>query len=175
MAATYNLIASQVLGSNTSSVTFSSIPQTYSDLIIKQSGRSDYASVLDNPTLQYNSDTTSTSSYIQIRGANSTVQSYKTQNNTYPNTDIGLLDAANNTASTFSSTEIYIPNYTLGSNTQSSVFSVSENNATTGYYISLQSALWRGTSAITTITFRTQYGTNFVTNSSFYLYGLKSS
>ena len=55
MAATYTPIASITLGAATSSVTFSSIPQTYTDLIVIFNGRTDGD---ENTNLQFNSDTT---------------------------------------------------------------------------------------------------------------------
>jgi hypothetical protein len=40
-------------------------------------------------------------------------------------------------------------------------------------WIYLQSGNWRSTSAVTSITLNRQYGSNFLTNSSFALYGIK--
>jgi hypothetical protein len=47
MATTYELISSTVLPSNTSSITFSSIPQIYTDLILYISARSSDPAIYD--------------------------------------------------------------------------------------------------------------------------------
>jgi hypothetical protein len=47
MANTYTLIESQVLGSSAASVTFSAIPATYTDLVLKFSSRNDDTGVTE--------------------------------------------------------------------------------------------------------------------------------
>ena len=51
------LISSQTLGSSAASVTFSSIPATYTDLVLKVSVRSDVAATADTLFMQFNSIT----------------------------------------------------------------------------------------------------------------------
>ena len=59
MADTYTLISSVTVGAGgASSMTFSSIPQTYTDLVIKVSGRNADTGG-GNARLRFNSDTTS--------------------------------------------------------------------------------------------------------------------
>lgn len=82
----------------------------------------------------------------------------------------GVVNPSSATASTFSSFEIYIPNYAGSTNKSFSVDSVTENNATTAY-TNLIAGIWNTTSAINSITISNalaQYST-------FTLYGIKNS
>ena len=56
MPATYTLIASNTLSSAAASVTFSAIPATYTDLVLRYSARSDGASVDDYFSLNIEAD-----------------------------------------------------------------------------------------------------------------------
>lgn len=76
---TYDLIASNVLTSSASSVTFSSIPGTYRDLVLvvtKPSG--DY-----RVSLQFNSDSTASYAGVSMQGTGSAVQSLADPGSTY--------------------------------------------------------------------------------------------
>jgi hypothetical protein len=83
------------------------------------------------------------------------------------------LDLSTDTASTFSSDELYIPSYTVAQNKPVSLSESTENNGTTAY-IFAGAGLWQNTGAITSITLTANSG-NIVTSSSFYLYGIKNS
>ena len=67
----------------------------------------------------------------------------------------------------------FTSNYTSAANKPVSVFGVTENNATSST-IAIRSGLWGNTAVITEINFYPA-GNNFVSGSSFYLYGIKSS
>ena len=56
MATTYTLITSQTLASSAASVTFSSIPSTYTDLVLRVSARTDNAAVSDGFYVGLNKD-----------------------------------------------------------------------------------------------------------------------
>ncbi len=83
MPATYTLINSNVLTSSAASVTFSAIPATYTDLVIRCSGRSDssFSAVLDL-YLSFNGST-ATYSRTQIRGYGSTADSSNGSGSSY--------------------------------------------------------------------------------------------
>ena len=165
---TMTLIASNTVGSGgVSSVTFSSIPSTYTDLKVVMSLRTNSAANYDNFTMSINSSTTSFT-FIQIYGSGSAASSYA-----YTGGIIADIDAANNTVSTFSNLDIYIPNYTAANNKSYSVDSVQENNATLAY-AEMLAGLWSNTSAITSLTFTSNNG-SFVQYSTFYLYGISNS
>jgi hypothetical protein len=177
MATTYTLISSQILASSAANITFSAIPSTFTDLVLKVSARSDSSAggILDYLDITYNGDTTSTYSATNIYSNGSTVASYR-DSNVSPSTANyeAYSPSAGATANTFSSVEFYIPNYTSTANKQISLISVIENNATLGYIVPL-AQLWRGTAAITSIKLESSLVHNLVTGSSFYLYGISNA
>lgn len=165
---TFTLISSTTVGSGgASSIDFTSIPSTYTDLVIKCSLRTNRGSTGDWLNISYNGSTSSfTTRYIEGNGATAV-----------SGTDTRLIadiEAANNTASVFSSTDIYIPNYAGSTNKSLSADSVAEQNGTTSYS-TLVANLWSNTAAINQITLTPGGGTAFVQYSAAYLYGVKSS
>jgi len=174
MANTYTLISSVTVGSGgAANISFTSIPATYTDLLVKLSPRFSAASVNKALLMKFNSDA-STSNYKNknLRGSGSSATSGSDEG--YAGGYIAELNADSTTSNTFSNVEIYIPNY-LSSNYKSfSVDSVMENNATTAY-ATLAANLWNSTSAITSIIFSEHTSSNFVQYSTAYLYGISSS
>jgi hypothetical protein len=172
MANTYTLIESQVLGSSAASVTFSAIPATYTDLVLRLSVRYDGSLVYGSTEIKFNSDTASNYSRTTLRGDGSSAVSERGSSNSiliFPRSITG--DTA--TANTFSNTEIYIPSYTASQNKPIAGFGVGENNATAAN-VAVNAGLWRNVASITSI-FIQSNGTNFLSDSSFYLYGIKNS
>ena len=175
MASSRYLISSQVLASTASSVTFSSIPATFTDLCVKISARVDgtgsYGNYLD---AQFNNDTSALYSFTWIYGYGSDGPGSNRGSN-QSNPYFGSSNSSVQTSNTFASIEIYIPSYTASQNKPIGVFSVNENNATNNITTWSSANLYRSTSAISSIKLYENGGSNFVTGSSFYLYGLKSS
>ena len=174
MPSTYTLISSNVLSSSAASVTFSAIPATFTDLVLRASTRLDGGAIegllsieLNGATLNI-SDTTLTAQYSS--GATSYRDSAASSG--YP----GWSNDGGSTSNTFASVEIYLPNYASSTqNKQMSSATAVENNATQarGTYGAL---LVGSNTAITSIRIgRLTGGSNFVSGSSFYLYGIKSS
>ena len=166
MPNTYTLIASNTVGSGgVSSFTFSSIPSTYTDLLMKCSIRSS----ADNITAELSLNgvkTNMTQRYLQ--GTGSAAQSGNS-------TAINVLENPSTaTASTFASADIYIPNYTSSNYKSISIDTVTEKNATDAYS-RLVAGLWSNTAAITSIGLNCSASGNFVQYSTFYLYGIKNS
>lgn len=165
------LISSQTLGSATASVTFSSIPATYTDLVLRASIRG-ADSVNQRPLqLEFNANSSLIYSGISLEGSGSTAYSaiFSAQDSTRETT----VNANSSTANTFSSMEIYIPSYLVSQNKPFSFFTAMEANATTAY-MNVTADLFRSTAAISQILIRLGAG-NILTGSSFYLYGLKNS
>jgi hypothetical protein len=168
MPATYKKIASgTVTGSATSTIEFTSIPSTYTDLFVFLSGRSSRSGAnIDEIYVRLNGNTGNFSNrYIQgsgIAAPSSGAGSYAIW--------AGYLPAASATASTFSNTMIYIPNYTVSQNKSISIDGVQEDNATAGYG-TMHAVLWNVTDAITSITLDPLHG-NFEVNSTATLYGI---
>lgn len=166
------LIASNTLTGTAASVTFSSIPATYQDLILQISARSDNASNTTNIYVTLSSDTGSNYSETLVRGDGTTAYSDRFSNIT---PFFRSLQTVGNsaTSNTFSSVELYFPKYTTSANKPASFFSITENNATAAS-LRAGAGLWRNSAAISSILIE-QIGSNFMTGSSFWLYGLKSS
>jgi hypothetical protein len=169
MPLTYTLISSNVLGSAAASVTFSSIPATYTDLVLRLSVRSDRAFSLDAITFTLNTSTANLSN-TRVEGTGSAPGSLRNTTNL----TLNRTSAATTTADTFTSIEFYIPNYTVSQNKPFSGHFASENNATTAYQ-GATAGLWSNTASLTSIQMGLVDGPNFVSGSSFYLYGIKNS
>jgi hypothetical protein len=169
MAKNYQLIQAQTLTSTAASVTFSNIPQNFTDLKLVMSARTDASSYqADNIKVAFNGGSYSTSSTINIYG-NGTSAAAETNPGSL--LQIAGANGANSTASTFGNSETYIPNYTSSNNKPISAESVTENNAT-GAVLWLTSSLFTSSSAITSMTLAPRLGSNFVANSTFMLYGI---
>jgi len=173
MANTYQLIASNTLGSSAASVTFSSIPATYTDLVVRCSTRSDTVDVSNTINITLSSDTASNYSRTQITGDGSAASSGRSSNQSV----LPFLSsaAASLTSNTFGTFELYIPSYTASQNKPLSGFAVTESNSASDARIYGAAYLWRNTSAVSSIKFELSGSNNFVSGSSFFLYGIKNS
>jgi hypothetical protein len=175
MANTMTLIASSTVGSGgASSIVFSTIPSTYTDLCLKISARSSATSGFadDGLFLQINAITSGYSNktvYGNGSSAASASNSYSVTSKTY----IAALDTSSATTSTFSNTEVYIPNYAGSNNKSLSIDGVIESNAAAAI-ANLTAALLSNTAAITDITLTPNSG-NFVQFTTAYLYGVKNA
>jgi hypothetical protein len=174
MPNTYKLIASITVGSGgVGSVTFSSIPSTYTDLLVKASARTDRALENDEISVRINGDTSAIYSYRSLTGNGST-PSGSTETNTTRFRNLNSIPGATSTSSTFGNTEFYISNYTSASFKSISFDSTGENNATSSL-MDLAAGLFGSTSTVTSIVMFPRIGPNFVEYSTFYLYGIKNS
>lgn len=171
---TYTLIATQAVpaGSGSASVTFTSIPGTYTDLLVKFSARVERGVSITPLWMRINSDT-GTNYFMRLGyGNGSAVDSLNYNLNYFI---AGYVNAASSTSNTYSNGDIYIPNYTSSNQKSISVDMVAENNATQAYD-GFSAGRWSGTSAITSITFlEGNDNSNFRQYSNFYLYGIKNS
>jgi hypothetical protein len=167
MPNTFTLIASSTVGAGgASTIDFTSIPSTYTDLLVKLSTREPNQ---DFVLCQFNNDTGANYSSRFVRGNGSTTASA-----TSTSLRVGVSASTSGTANTFSNCEFYVPNY-AGSNQKSvSTDATDEVNATANYMF-LSAGLWTGTSAITSIKLFSNAAANFVQYSTAYLYGIKNS
>ena len=170
MAKGYQLIQSQTLTSAVSSVTFSNIPQNFTDLVVKMSGRSNRAANHDaGVNITFNGVGGTSYSDKFTRGDGSAANSYADTSAAVGY--FGRNPASSATASTFGNIECYISNYTSANNKTYSVESVTENNIT-GAYLELIAGLFSNTSAITSITIGDANSSTLAIGSTFYLYGV---
>lgn len=164
---TMTLISTVTVGSGgASTIDFTSIPQTYTDLFILLSTRTTNAAVNDNPVIRFNG---STSSYSARRlygfgsgsGSSDSLSIIPVGNNT----------GNNSTSNTFGNSAVYVPNYTGSTNKSVTSDGVSEYNGTAAA-MSIVAGLWSNTAAITQITFVSETASNFMQYSTASLYGI---
>jgi hypothetical protein len=120
-----------------------------------------------------NSDTASNYSTTYMQGNGAAATSARTTSATDARLKFSS-EGVSATANTFASMDIYIPSYTASQNKPFGLFSAQETNATTAYLLGT-ALLWRNTAAITSISLGTVFAANFVTDSSFYLYGISKN
>ena len=170
--ATYIKIASATVGAGgAASIDFTSIPNTYTDLLIKISGRADVTAVYNGIYVQFNNDTGANYSQVRAFGTGTSVAG---DVNAAGSTN-GFLGAiyGSGAGSAFGNTETYIPNYASSSQKSISSDSVTEFNGSGSLQI-LQASFWNGTAAITSLKI---FGAscNFVQYSTATLYGIKKN
>ena len=159
-AQTYEPIATTTLGSNTATVTFSSIPGTYTDLVLVAAGS--MTSQTDG-VITFNSDTGNNYSRTYMFGNGTSAISGR-------NTSSGALlvcywGTGRNHAI------INIQNY---ANTTTYKTAISRNtNPANDTYAGI--AMWQSTSAITRIDFACTSSQSWTTGSVFTLYGIKAA
>jgi hypothetical protein len=161
-AGAYELISTTVLGSDTASVSFNSIPQTYKHVQIRVAARTTFTGG-DLMQMRWNSDTAANYSYHALRGDGGSVGSI-----------------AGSSTST-----MYMGRFAYNTTFGAWVCDVLDYSATSKYktakalsgvanfYVEMYSGSWRNTAAITGITLLSANGGNFVTGSRFSLYGIK--
>jgi hypothetical protein len=160
------LIETKTLGAAAASIEFTSIPQTFTDVVMTCSIRDTSASVLNNFILRING--VSTNSTIRTLFGNGSSAS------TYSDTAIfaeGGANGNNSTANTFSNVQFYFPNYSGSTNKSVSIDSVTENNATLGLQ-AISAGLWSQTTAINSLGIVPNGVVNFVAGSTISLYGI---
>lgn len=163
---TYSQIATQTLGSTASSVTFSSIPQTYTNLVVVMAVIP-AATVGYAPWFQFNGDTATNYSFTWLQGDGSSATSGRQTSQTkgFTGWSIGLTGASNSIAN--------IQNY---SNTTTNKTYIDRINETTGSYPGAGATvgLWRNTAAINSIKIGNDGG-GFASGSTFTLYGIRGA
>jgi hypothetical protein len=159
MPASFEPIASTTLSAATASVTFSSIQQTFTDLVFVLNGSTSNAT--QNIRFQFNGDTGSNYSYTRVLGNGSAASSERQSSITSGGfgdwgTDRGML-------------HINIQNY---SNTTTNKTTISRSSSEG--FVSAYVSLWRNTNAITSITFLKNLGGDFTSGTTFSLYGIRA-
>jgi len=169
MATTYNLIQRTLLTSTTATISFTSIPQTYTDLVFLISARqnsSNYGGF-----------------YMKFNGSvvNSNVTAKRMFGNSggvynSTSTEMTWVYGSGMTANAFSGGQIYIPNYTSSNNKSAWLEGTQESNM--GVTQMLTAWLWSQTAAVTQVDFGVfdgGYPDAFVQHSSISLYGISNA
>lgn len=171
VANSYFSIATTTVGAGgASSVTFSSIPQTYTHLQIRGISRLTNVVANTDVTVRFNSDSASNYSFHSLYGNGSSVLSVGGANESqmYPMFTVGTSVTSN----VFAVGVTDILDYT-NTNKFKTVRSLSGYDANGSGYVNINSGNWRSTSAVSTITI-TSYSNTFAQYSSFALYGVKA-
>jgi hypothetical protein len=166
MPKTYEPIATQTLGSAQASVTFSSIPSTYTDLVLIASFKPD--STIYTGYGRFNSDSGTNYSETLLYGTGSAAGSARetTRDKMY----FGNWTTPNTT----SSNVINILNIMNYSNTTTFKTVISRTSDSTTE-VSAAVNLWRSTAAITSLETFVGGAGKFVAGSTFTLYGIKAA
>ena len=158
----------QVVGAGgAANFTFTTIPNTYTDLLLVISARTNTGSNVEGSTITFNGSNTYATRYLQGDGGSAA-------SGTQTILNAALFNGASATANTFGNSQIYIPNYAGTTQKSISGDGVSENNATQAF-TGLFAASATLTSAITSITIAGNAGGSFVQYSTAYLYGVSNA
>jgi hypothetical protein len=163
MTATYSTIATYTAPSSQASYTFSSIPSTYTDLIVVCSAFNSAGP--DDLRLRFNSDTGTNYSATLLRGSGSAIVNARDTNGTY----LAWLGYVSSAAGDSSTTIFQVMNY---ANTFVNKTVISRGNLASGF-VNATVGMWRSTSAVNSITLIAG-GANITTGSTFTIYGIKA-
>lgn len=174
---TYDSIATYtVAGSSTASYTFSSIPSTYTDIVVIASVRSDTAANTTNFLSQVNGAAGNVYDGFVLRGNGTSATAARYNKFIDPTfaAPVGTMVANNATSGTFSNHIISWNNYSNTTTYKTFLArSNSQNNTATANTEAVVN-MYFGTSAISSITFFPEAG-NFVAGSTISIYGIKAA
>jgi hypothetical protein len=159
------LIATQTLTSAGPSISFSSIPNNFTDLYVLLSLRMARSTTGGAVKMRINGSDTNFS-WRSLQGNGSGVS-----NDSQTDSNLFWTDGANQTANTFGNIAIYIPNYAGSTNKSISVDAVDENNATESYQ-RITAGLWSNTAAITSLSWSDNSASDWVAGTTASLYGI---
>jgi len=166
MANTFEAIRTVTVGSGgAADIEFTSIPGTYTDLLVFVSARSSTTNNFYRINLN---SSASDFSGLFLNATGSVVASGSSS------PAFGRMSQSNYTSNTFGNDFWYIPNYTSSNNKSISVDTVAENNSATTNFLDFVAGLWSQSAAITAIKFVPNTG-NFAEYSTATLYGIKNS
>ena len=163
MPSTYTPIATSTITSSSSAITFSSVPQTYTDLVVVINSKFTQTSGRFI-SLQYNSDTGANYTSVYLLGQSSgTATAYATGNSS---ARIGNGSASSASGSCVASIFDY---------TNATTYKTSSGRTGSNEFAITYMATWKSTAAISTVTVTcdTASSNAFATGSTFSLYGIK--
>ena len=166
MASTYEPIATTTLGSAASSITFSSIPSTFTDLRLVLTATTAGSGAIYG---QFNGDTGSNYSSTSLEGRGSTANSQQISNRTKFELE-GYWFASTSTTPFMQTLDIF----SYAGSTYKTVLTTASNDMNGSGEVLRTVALWRSTSAINSITI-TAGSPNFNSGTTATLYGIKAA
>lgn len=175
MPNTYTLIGKANLTGTATTVSFTSIPQTYKDLALVMNTRSSFSAASSRYRIYINS--TSGASVYQLSALTATQSTASSESASAQSFFYSQVSpAATGDSNVYDTNEVYFSNYAGTSkykgfvNTDSAVQSTVANIST--FY---GTCSWQDNSAITNLYIVMGNSANFVAGSSFYLFGIASS
>lgn len=162
---TYTVINTQTLASNQATVTFSSIPQTYTDLVLILGNVASGGS--QQPVMQFNGNTGGNYSWLTLTADGTTQGGVSASNTNF--IQISYFDYLNGN-------KVYTGIYNINSYTNANIYKTAlcrGNNPQTG--LAITAGTWRNTAAITSIEIKTSGGADILTGSVFTLYGIAAA
>ena len=157
MPKTYEPIATNTVGTATPSVTFSSIPQTYTDLIIVGVG-----SAAADIFIRFNGDSSALYSYTRLYGNGTSPASDRASGQTNYFLSIGGFSTSNFI--------FHLNNYTNSTTYKTGLSRTNYSSA----YVGLVAGLYRSNAAITSILLQSN-SSNISVDTTFTLYGIKAA
>lgn len=164
MPVTYDSIATTTLTSAASSITFSGIASSWTDLRISFTGT---ATGGTSPIIRFNSDTGSTYSQTIFYGNGSTASAYS-------NTGTAIFvnpDSSFNSTPQFSTIDIF----SYAGSTNKTMLITSQHDKNGSGVVDRIAGLWSSTSAITSLTLSLNGGQNMDIGTTATLYGIKNA
>ena len=162
----YELIGTQTLATAVVSVSFSSIPANYTDLVLIANSSTTTAGSSEINKMTFNSDTATNYSTTTLAGDGSSPASFRGSN-------VAHIRAGRNSQngdSHFVPNKIQIMNYANTTTYKTAIAEGTEASA----YLEYDVGLWRNTNAITSVTL-TAGVNSYKIGSTFTLYGIKSA
>lgn len=160
----YKIATVEVGSAGAANITFSSIPQGYTDLMLLYSARAAEPTGTFYEIFATLNGSTSGFTGVQLYGNGSAAASISAPR------QVGLIGNVATTSNTFNNNQVYFPNYAGSTNKSYSVDAVTENNGTTSY-ANFVAGLWSNTAAINSISIAVT-SNNFVQYSTATLYGI---
>jgi hypothetical protein len=164
MPKTYEPIATQTLGTATTTITFSNIPQTYTDLVLVANAATPTGGVV--AAYRFNGDSGNNYSATRFGGTGSITFSDREANKNYI--------AGTLLSSAATPTGVYIAHIMNYANTTTYKTALTRNNNPSAQ-VSMTAGLWRNTAAITSVSFGAEFTADVRVDSTFTLYGIKAA
>ena len=168
MANTYELISSTTVAGSTA-ITFSSIPNTYTDLVLRISGRANGYNGTDCYITVNGSSTSYSGKYMWKDGNTTSVTAGSTGTTSVL---AGILPGTQAGSTTYGILDAYFINYASGTHKNMRIDTLSERNGNDSW-VYCAYGTWENTSAITSITVGAT--ANWLGDTNAYLYGIKNS
>jgi hypothetical protein len=173
VAGSYESIATTVVGSGgQTTITFSSIPSTYTHLQLRTFARANYAANIFSLGIRYNSDSGTNYTFHNIYGNGTNALANGFTGYTYDYTVSAL---GTSTSNVFAASVMDILDY-ANTNKFKTIRTLDGGDVNgSGGSISLSSCLWRSTAAINSISISTGGFGDLLQYSHFALYGIKGA